>query len=134
MAVFVDDIARELGRPASSVTPEQVNQWQAWIDRAYRVIAARAARLGTSMPSLDSQIVDDVVTYAVVRRTGRPVDGAESMSEQVSVDDGSLQRTRRWGVSAVGDVFILDEWWALLGLSEPLVDGWSGSIKYTGGR
>lgn len=74
--------------------------------------------------------MDDVVTYAVALRAGRPIDGATSVSEQVSVDDGSAQESRRYG-ETYGDLFFLDRWWALLGLSVPVTGGWSGSMAYT---
>lgn len=133
MPVIPSDVAVELGRAASSLTPEQSAQWSSWIDRAYRTIERRALRLGTTTDALDSHAVDDVVIYAVVRRASRPVDGAESTTDQVSVDDGSLNRTRRFAAGA-GDINFLDEWWNLLGLAEPLGDGWAGSISYSRGH
>lgn len=128
MAVTPEDIAVELGRTAPTEGTPTFLQWNAWIDRALRTIDRRAVSLGATRAALDPEAVDDVVTYAVVRRATRPVDGAESTTDQVSVDDGSVNQTRRWSAGA-GDIHFLDQWWELLGLSEP-VGEWAGSISY----
>lgn len=129
MAVTPSDIATELGRPTPASDDPQYRQWEQWIDRAQRAIARRADRLNVSFGSLDPQTVDDVVIYAVVRRHSRPVDGAESTTDQVAVDDGSVNQTRRYG-QAQGDIHFLDQWWEDLGLVEAPVTEWSGSIGY----
>ena len=114
MAVTPDDIAVELGRatPLDQTTREQ---WASWIARAYRKVERRAERMGVDYATLDPDTVDDVVTYAVARRASRPLGGAESVTDQVSVDDGSVNQTRRYA-SGQGDLYFLDQWWADLGL------------------
>lgn len=127
------EIAAELGR-VEPVAGDPVHvQWSVWIDRAYRVIRARATRLGVPYASLDEDAVDDVVVYAVVRRATRALDGAESTTDLVSVDDASWNRTRRYQ-TGMGDMHFLDEWWGYLGLGEPVSGEWSGSIAYSGRR
>ena len=128
MAVTPETIAVELGRTAPEQDSPTYKQWESWIARALRTIHRRADSLGVDPATLDHDAVDDVVTYAVARRTGRPVDGAESTTDQVSVDDGSINQTRRYGVGQ-GDIHFLEDWWALLGLAEP-VGEWAGSISY----
>lgn len=115
MAVTVDDIAIELGRPTPVENSLDWDRWSRWIARAYRAIEARCVTLGKEFSSLDEDTVDDVVTYAVIRRIGLPVDGAESITEQAAVDDGSVSETRRYP-STSGDLFFFDNWWAMLGL------------------
>ena len=129
MAVTPADIAVELGRPTPPDGSDQRLQWQSWIDQSLRAIARRARRLGTTIDALVPDDVDDVVLWAVVRRITRPVDGAESTTDQLQVDDGSVNQTRRYPTGH-GDIHILDQWWEMLGLVEPLADGWSGSIPY----
>ena len=118
MAVTVADVAVELDRPTPEPDSSEFKRLSAWIARAVRAIGARAELRGVDVYALNPDLVDDVVMYAVVRRASRPVDGAESVTEQASVDDGSVSDTRRFP-AAQGDMFILDAWWALLGLAEP---------------
>lgn len=126
MAITVEDVAIELGRPTPTPGSGQAKQWQSWIERAERAIRSRADRLGVAFESLDVGVVDDVILYAVVRRATRPVDGAESVTEQVSVDDGSVTDTRRYPTSH-GDIYFLDQWWRNLGLMP--MDGRIGSMR-----
>lgn len=130
MAVTPEAIAVELGRATPDAGSPTWQQWQGWIDRAIRAIRTRATRLGVDFASLDPDAVNDVVTYAVARRITRPPDGAESTTDQINVDDGTVMQTRRWQ-AGMGDIFILDQWWDHLGLAEPDIDGWSGSIAYS---
>ncbi|MDO5500318.1 MAG: hypothetical protein Q4F67_11645, partial [Propionibacteriaceae bacterium] len=109
MLVTPSDIAIELGRPSPEQGSPTEAQWARWIDRAYRQIRTRAESLGVTYASLDPDVVGDVVTYAVVRRATRPADGAESTTDQIGVDDGSWNQTRRFP-SGLGDILILDEW------------------------
>jgi len=115
MAVTIDMVAIELGRPTPASDSIDAAQWATWIDRAERAIRLRADRLGVTFESLDVDAVNDVILYAVVRRATRPVDGAESVTEQVSVDDGSVTDTRKFPVGQ-GDIYFLDQWWRDLGL------------------
>ena len=123
------DIALELERPAPEQGDLTYLLWERWIARAVRAIEARAALLRVPADSLAPSVVDDVVTYAVVRRASRPVDGAESTTDRLGVDVGSWDQTRRYPRSE-GDIFILDGWWAQLGLVLPDGDHWSGSLVY----
>lgn len=129
MAVTAQKVAVELGRPTPPAESDQRMQWDSWIGQAERAIRRRATRLGTTIEALPVEDVEDVVLWAVVRRISRPADGAESTTDQVQVDDGSVNKTRRYGAGH-GDIHILDQWWEILGLVEPLADGWSGSIAY----
>lgn len=109
------DIAAELGRTAPDQDSEQWTQWERWIDRAEATIARRAVRCGKTLESLDRDALDEVVVYVVISLVGRPVDGAMSVSEQVSVDDGSVNQSRQYA-RGYGDVLVRDEWWEILGL------------------
>ena len=114
MAVTPDDIAVELGR-TTPVSPA-LEQWQSWIDRAYRLIREQATRVKVDYDSLDPETVDDVVVLAVAKRVLVPADGADSYSKQVNVDDGGVNTTRSWRSGKI-DVLIFDDWWRRLGLS-----------------
>ena len=127
--VAVDDIAVELGRAASTLTDAERAQWQAWIGRAYRTIERRAERLGVDYHTIPGEDVDEVVTYIVARLARTPRDGAEQVTESGGVDDYSYSETRRYR-PPLGDVFVLDAWWDLLGLAEPVIESWSGSTGY----
>lgn len=116
MAVTIEMVAIELGRSTPAPDSIDATQWATWIDRAERAIRLRADRLGVAFESLDAEAVDDVILYAVVRRATRPVDGAESVTESVTVDAGTVNDTRRYPAGGQGDLFFLDTWWALLGL------------------
>lgn len=109
------DIAAELGRTAPDQESAQWAQWDRWIERAESTIARRAVRCGKTIESLDRDAVDEVVVYVVIGLVGRPVDGATSVSEQVSVDDGSVNESRQYA-RGYGDVLVRDEWWEILGL------------------
>ncbi|MDO5534121.1 MAG: hypothetical protein Q4F65_05670 [Propionibacteriaceae bacterium] len=115
MAVTIQKIAVELGRTAPVADTPEALQWASWIARAERAITTRAEARGVEMDTLDPDVVDDVITYAVVRRITRPIDGAESTTDQLGTDVGSWQQTRRYSAGA-GDIFFLDAWWDLLGL------------------
>ena len=117
MAVTPSDVAVELGRP-TPLDPATAQQWQKWIDRAYRMVQRRAEKLGVDYATLDQDTLADVITYAIVRRISRPVDGAESTTDQIGVDVGNWQQTRRYS-RGEGDIFFLDSWWADLGLGGP---------------
>ena len=125
-------VAVELGRATPDLDSVTHDQWERWIDRADRIITRRAESLGIDPVGLDQATVDDVVTFAVARRITRPADGADSATDQVSIDDGSISRTRRFPPGA-GDIHILDEWWADLGLILSDAEHWSGSLAYSRG-
>lgn len=108
MTVAVADVAVELGRPTP--TSPVLEQWQSWIDRAYRLIEAR---LGTAAyAALDPAILDDVVLMAVVEHV-RGWRESSASRYTVSVDDAST--TRQYEKSS-GLLEIPDDLWPLLGV------------------
>jgi hypothetical protein len=110
MAVTPETIAVALGVPAPPVDSTQYAQWSMWIDDAYMLIEVRAEAFGKTLADLDEAKVDFVVRSAVVAHIKRPDDATTVM---VSVDDASSQKTYQ---SGKGRVWILDEWWVILGL------------------
>lgn len=125
-----ENVAVELGRATPTAESIEHRQWSSWITRAYAAIRRRAEFVGVAYESLDAETLDEVATYIVARRASRPIDGASQVSERVSVDDGAVQTDRRFP-NAYGDLYVLDEWWAMLGLSAPSA-GWAGSIPCRG--
>lgn len=112
MAVTPDMIAVALGVAAPEPGSITEQQWELWISDAEMLIDLRAAQLGIEDP-IDEAKVDYVVREAVVAQVRKPDD---STQVTVSVDDGSSSRSYR---SGKGRVTILDEWWLLLGLTDP---------------
>lgn len=112
MAVTPSMIAVALGvaAPESGSVTEQ--QWDMWIDDAGMLIETRAETLGITDP-IDAAKLDYVVREAVVAHVKKPDDATQVV---ISVDDGSTSKSYR---SAKGRVTILDEWWILLGLTDP---------------
>lgn len=110
MTVTPDKIAVALGEAAPDPTSIKAAQWQLWIDDAAMLIETRRAQLGADEP--DEAKLDYVIREAVVAQVKRPDDATQVT---VSVDDASSSRTYR---SGKGRVSILDEWWALLGLTD----------------
>lgn len=102
-------VAVGVAAPTSGSVTEQ--QWQMWIDDAVMLIDTRAEQL--QITDLDEAKVDYVVREAVVSQVKRPDDATQVT---ISVDDGSTSKSYR---SGKGRVTILDEWWTLLGLTEP---------------
>jgi hypothetical protein len=74
------------------------------------LINARATELDKTP---DPDRMDYVVREAVVAQVKRPDDVTQVT---VSVDDGQTSKSYR---SGKGRVTILDEWWTLLGLTDP---------------
>lgn len=111
MAVSSAMIAVALGQ----ATPESGSvtdlQWQMWVADAEMLIEAR--RIALDVDPIDTAKLDYVVREAVVAQVKRPDDATQVT---ISVDDGSASKTYR---SGRGRVTILDEWWTLLGLTEP---------------
>lgn len=104
MAVTPATIATALGRAASSITPEEDDQWSMWIADALMLIEDRPLVLA----ELDEAKLDYVVREAVRAQVLRPDDATQV---SVSIDDGSTSKTYK---SSRGRVTILDEWWRLL--------------------
>jgi len=83
-----------------------------WIDDAGMLIETRRLSLGLADP-IDEAKLDYVVREAVVSHIKKPDDATQVT---VSTDDSSSSKTYR---SGKGRVTILDEWWLLLGLTDP---------------
>lgn len=111
MAVTPADIAVALGQTAPDPESPTYAQWAMWIADAYMLIELRVEQLDVAEP--DEAKVDYVVRESVVAQVRRP-DSATQVT--ISVDDGSTSKTYR---SGAGRVTILDEWWVLLGLTDP---------------
>ena len=105
-------IAVALGRTAPEPGSVTEQQWQMWIDDARMLIEVRKAEL-SFVGMIDPSALMYVIREAVVTHVRRPDDATQVT---VSVDDGSTSKTYR---SGRGRVEILDEWWALLGLTPP---------------
>ena len=111
MAVTPDTIAVALGRTVSALDPEY-DQWAIWISDAEMLIDARKVSLGITT-TLDPTTLDYVVREAVVSHVRHPDDASQVT---VSIQDASTSKSYR---SGKGRVFILDDWWVLLGLTAP---------------
>lgn len=111
MSVTPEMIAVALGVTAPEPESIQAQQWELWIDDAVMLIENRREKLDAD--EIDEVKLDYVVRQAVVAHIKRPDDATQVT---VSVDDASSSRTYR---SGKGRVAILDEWWTLLGLTEP---------------
>lgn len=110
MSVTPEMIAVALGKAAPEPDSIQWQQWELWIDDALMLVDARIASL-PSPPVVDDAKLDYVVREAVVAHVKKPDDATQVT---VAVDDGSSSRSYS---SGKGRVAILDEWWALLGLT-----------------
>lgn len=112
MAVTPDTIAVALGVTAPDPESSTYAQWELWIADAEMLIETRRLQIDEDLV-IDEAKVDYVVRQAVVAQVQRPDDATQVT---VSVDDGSTSKTYR---SSKGRVTILDEWWGLLGLTDP---------------
>jgi hypothetical protein len=111
MSVTPAVLAVALGRTAPEPGSVTEQQWQMWIDDAEMLIETRRVALGADVP--DQVKLDYVVREAVVAHIKRPDDATQVT---IAVDDGSSSRSYQTGK---GRVTILDEWWLMLGLTEP---------------
>lgn len=111
MAVTPSMIAVALGVTAPVSDSPTDLQWEMWIADAVMLIETR--RLLLEAEAIDAALLDYVVREAVVAQVKKPDDATQVT---VSVDDGSTSKSYR---SGKGRVTILDEWWTLLGLTEP---------------
>lgn len=113
MAVTPDMIAVALGvtAPAEDSLTEQ--QWEMWISDAEMLIETRRLALDVDAEDIDEAKLDYVVREAVVAHVKKPDDATQVT---VSIDDGSTSKSYK---SGKGRVTILDEWWILLGLTDP---------------
>ncbi|TSD68128.1 Gp19/Gp15/Gp42 family protein [Aeromicrobium piscarium] len=116
-----EDVAVELGRPASSITDDERQQWQAWIERVERKIRARFKREGHDLDDavdtgrLSQEEITDVVVSAVARRVRNP-NGITSTT--VTVDDGTITRRREGVDDSLGLDLTDTEWEQLLPATE----------------
>jgi hypothetical protein len=104
-------VALGVAAPQEGSVTEQ--QWQMWIDDAVMLITTRAEQLSIDTEDIDEAKLDYVVREAVVAHVKRPDDATQVT---ISVDDGQTSKSYR---SGKGRITILDEWWVLLGLTEP---------------
>lgn len=104
-----NDVAVALGRDTPSGNTEA--QWSMWITDALMLVQTRATSLEIADEDIDQAKLDYVIREAVAAQVRRPDDATQVT---VSVDDGSTSKTYRSGSGRVG---ILDEWWALLGMT-----------------
>ncbi|WP_413354031.1 hypothetical protein [Microbacterium sp. 1P06AB] len=111
MAITPAEIAVPLGVDAPEQDSIQWQQWALWISDAEMLIDARIEKLDADEPGDAKR--DYVVREAVVSHINKPDDATQVT---VSVDDGQTSKSYR---SGKGRVTIIDEWWALLGLTEP---------------
>lgn len=112
MSVTPANIATALGKAAPEPDSITWEQWQLWIDDAEMLIQTRKDQLGVTA-AIDMAKLDYVVREAVVAHIKRPEDATQVT---ISVDDGSSSKTYK---SGKGRVTILDEWWTILGLTNP---------------
>jgi hypothetical protein len=110
MPVTPQMVAIALGQVAPEPTSVTEQQWQMWIYDAEMLIEARKLELGHT-DLIDAARSEYVVREAVVAHIKKPDDATQVT---ISVDDGSSTRAYQ---SSKGRVSILDEWWALLGLT-----------------
>lgn len=111
MAVTPSNIAVALGVAAPEPGSITEQQWELWISDAEMLIDIRQTAL--AVETIDAAKIDYVVREAVVAHVKKPDDATQVT---VSVDDGSTSKSYR---SGKGRVTILDEWWVLLGLTDP---------------
>lgn len=113
MAVTPATVATALGVAAPAEDSVTEKQWEMWIVDAGMLIQTRAAQLDVDMDDIDEVKLDYVVREAVVAHVKRPDDATQV---SITVDDGTTAKSYR---SGKGRVTILDEWWLLLGLTDP---------------
>lgn len=113
MAVTPATIAVALGVAAPQPGSVTEQQWDLWIDDATMLIELRAEQVGVAFESIGEAKLDYVVREAVVAQVKKPDDATQV---SITVDDGTTSRSYR---SGKGRVAILDEWWMLLGLTDP---------------
>lgn len=113
MAVTPDNIAVAIGVAAPEPDSIQWQQWSLWIDDATMLIENRAEQLDIDPATIGELKFDYVVRESVVAHIKKPDDATQV---SVQVDDGMTSKSYR---SGKGRVTILDEWWVLLGLTDP---------------
>lgn len=111
------DVAVELGRPISSVTPEESAQWQAWLDRVERAIERGFRRAGLVLEDqieVGDPTEEDVIDVEVSRVVDRVNNPKRITSVTRSVDDATITERNESGES--GDPLDLTDldWQSLL--------------------
>lgn len=106
--VTLEQIADEASLPTPESGSQQGRQWSTWIADALLQVSARAG----DVSGLDQDMLEYVVRMAVAAKVKRP-DSATQVD--VSVDDARVSRRYE---SSTGQVTILPEWWALLGIAD----------------
>lgn len=114
MSVTPSMIAVALGQAAPESGSITEQQWNLWIDDAEMLIDIRKTQLGITDP-IDEAKLDYVVREAVVAHIKKPDDATQVT---VAIDDGSTSTSKSYR-SGRGRVTIIDEWWTLLGLTDP---------------
>lgn len=112
MSVDTYMLAVALGQAAPESDSITDQQWRMWVDDAVMLIELRKSQLGIIDP-IDEAKLDYVVREAVVAHIKKPDDATQVT---IAVDDGSTSKSYR---SGKGRVTIIDEWWTLLGLTQP---------------
>jgi len=112
MAVTPANIAVALGQAAPDSDSVTAQQWQMWITDAAMLIETRREQL--AVDQIDEAKLEYVIREAVVAHVKRP-DDATQVTVSIA-EEGSASRTYR---SGKGRVTIVDEWWTLLGLTQP---------------
>lgn len=113
MPVTPVTIAVALGVAAPEPGSIQEQQWELWIDDATMLIENRATQLDVDIDTVGEAKLDYVIREAVVAQVKKPDDATQV---SITVDDATTAKSYR---SGKGRVTILDEWWTLLGLTDP---------------
>lgn len=114
-----DDVGILLGRsPLSDSDRSRSVLFERW---AMDKIDARAI---AQAKTVDPAALNRIVTLAVAAAMRGPADGA--IQATTTVDDATVTRTYDKAPAVLGDIDILPEWWAELGLS---IDGASGTFS-----
>lgn len=113
MSVTPATIAVALGVATPDSGSIQEQQWYLWIDDATMLIEHRAEQVGVAFDTIDQVKVDYVVREAVVAQVKKPDDATQVT---IQVDDAMSTKSYK---SGRGRVTILDDWWTILGLTDP---------------
>ena len=112
MYATAGEVSAHLGRPLTPAEDAQVDMWIGWLESDIIERFPNHSALNATL--LQRAIVESVAAYM------RNPDDATQVSEDISVDDGRWQRSRRYQ-SSTGRVELLPHWWARLGWVEPSV-------------
>ena len=104
-------IAVVLGLAAPDSGSVTEARYSMWIDDALMLVQARYDSMGDDTLVVDQSRLDYVIREAVAAHAQRP-DSSTQVS--TSVDDTTVSKTYS---TSRGRVAILDDWWALLGLT-----------------